>query len=150
MVWTHPILFQPSTQPFLDHSPMRGDLSSNATARSTTSSGSTDRSSQNLMVPSTEISSPSGSIQKGHGRSLIQRISCKEHLCTYRTMHLTCSSTPLVVQRAELQVRCRTHRSHGRRVVRTAQDTSAHLWFWRSEYRSIMSTKMEGYKLPIS
>ncbi|KAL1665736.1 hypothetical protein GGF50DRAFT_100119 [Schizophyllum commune] len=59
---SQPRRFHPSTHPVLAHEPSRGALSSYATARSTTSSGSTPRSEQSLIVPSGPISSPSGSL----------------------------------------------------------------------------------------
>ena len=62
---TNPTPFQPSTQLLRSHTPISGDLSSNATARSTTSSGSTHKSSHSRIVPSTVISSPSGSAKGG-------------------------------------------------------------------------------------
>ena len=65
-----PRAFHPSTYPLRDHSPMHGDLSSYVTASRTTSSGT---SSQNLIVPSTPMSSPSKSAavggQPGAGRA---------------------------------------------------------------------------------
>ncbi|KAH9853000.1 hypothetical protein C2E23DRAFT_141251 [Lenzites betulinus] len=64
---THPSAFQPSVQPLRVHWPIAGDLSSYATASSTTSSGFTARSSHSRIVPSTVISSPSDSAG-GHKR----------------------------------------------------------------------------------
>ncbi|KAI0354252.1 hypothetical protein OH77DRAFT_1426312 [Trametes cingulata] len=61
---THPSAFQPSVQPLRVHWPIAGDLSSYATASSTTSSGFTPRSSHSRIVPSTVMSSPSGSAQQ--------------------------------------------------------------------------------------
>ena len=56
-VATYPSPLQPCIQPVFLHRPTHGDLSSQAMARRTTSSGSTPRSLHRLRVPSTVISS---------------------------------------------------------------------------------------------